>query len=195
MQEGNALENEITGGQVQDQGRFMHRILRAGNLSKIATTPVAPEAETQPVASGLAGNREIYSQIENWSAYKEIKTAAEKNLMTGCYNDLTGEPLQDLDEAIAKLESGKMYRLVLPGDYDLIYTPRGSFPVEQFMDSVCGELGSMFLAHAYDDKLLWMQGGCGGVAYSPDEDPDGTLTKQLNDCDLSSKVVTDFFSK
>ena len=45
--EGNALENEITGSQVQDQGRFY--INFTGRQSKqIATTPVAPEAETQP---------------------------------------------------------------------------------------------------------------------------------------------------
>ena len=91
--------------------------------------------------------------------------------MTGCYNDLTGEPLQDLDEAIAKLGVRKIYRLVCHSDYDLIYTPMvvSSRAIHGFCLRGAGE---HIFAHAYDDNCF----GCRAVAvvaYSPDEDQMG----------------------
>jgi hypothetical protein len=83
-----------------------------------------------------------------------------------------------------------MYKLVLPGNFKLVYTPRGSFPVEKYLNSSCGEAGSMTIAQVYDDKILWW-GSCGGVLPDPEEDPEAY--QQVKDCERSYHVVDAFY--
>jgi len=155
------------------------------------TIPAGYEHELEDLVQSMrptAGEtRDEYADIENWATYTEITNEAEKTLMTQCFKDENDGSPDALNTEIAKLEAGKMYTLTLPGEYRLIYTPRGTFPVESFLHSECGEAGSMEMAFHYEDKILW-KGGCGGVL--PDKNKEPIAYQRVMDCQQSERAVS-----
>lgn len=197
------LINEIESTHTQDNRKFVYNFLHSVPEQRYETFQEGMQAKMREMqhdyqiqhaadetTAPMAGHREVYEKIEDWSAYRRITDPVQKNLMTGCWDPGSGEELADLNAEIAKLETGNMYRLQLPG-YGLIYTPRGEFPVDRFLNATCGEVGSMFIKHVYDDKIIW-GGGCGGVLPDAEEDPEAY--KQVMDCDVSWKIVEAFYS-
>lgn len=183
LMQNNRLADEMGAVHMNDSGRYWRRALEGMRFQSDTT---ADDIEEQTRFS-LAGHRDIYSQIEDWDAYERISNPEEKTLRTACYDVSRGELVESINTAIADLEKGDMYKLILPGNYHLIYTPRGNFPVDEFIAATCAEAGSMFIAHVYDDKILW-QSGCGSGAIG-----DSEAWEMARQCDLSYQAVTKLF--
>lgn len=90
LKESNELESEITGGQIQDQSRFMHRFFRTGSVFK-------PQVQT---LVDLAGTFTPYSIKYPYAWHVEVMHEDDaKTQTTTIYTSVSKRPIVSVDGA------------------------------------------------------------------------------------------------
>ncbi len=194
------LDAQIEAPYVQDNSRFLTRFLRGSRerMDAMKEQELRAEAErdSSPVVSALIGNRDIYSKIEDWSAYKIASSGAWKDGFADCGEWIQSPEysatMRQYDEVIAELEAN-VYELDLPGG-SLAYTPLH----EDFLRlraekdiTKCSWIAAIYPLHVYEDKILWGKLNCGGV-YITEEDNAQEHAEQQQ-CEKTTEVLRTFF--
>lgn len=130
----------------------------------------------------------LKDMIENWSLYttdSSIKVGADRG------------DNQEFNNFLDQANNGDRKVLVLNGS-TFVTTPNYSnWSNEKFVDfnknGAMSGAGGIYALHAYSDKLLWWQAGCGGVA--PDKDDPNYVAEMaaLTRCDGIVKNINDIF--
>jgi hypothetical protein len=140
-------------------------------------------------AQAVIPSSQLKGLIEDWSLYtvdNSIKVGADR-----------GEN-QEFNNFLDQANSGERKVLVLNGLTFVITPNYSNWSNEKFVDfnknGAMGGVGGIYALHAYSDKLLWWQSGCGGVA--PDKDDPNYVAEmaKLTRCDNMSKNINDIFS-
>jgi len=210
----NNLSNEIDASVMQDQAGLTPKRIRSIGQAMSALKEQVKEAITheakpeQETPYQYLGQRDVYTQFENWSAYKKITDkdslrnsvwmfdypCVHKNEKGLCeeYDMPTDMAKPDLT-VLGTLIDGGVSSLKL-SDGTVLYStqnPGGKSLAEvQAWNLGGGALGAVTLLHVYPDRILWvMPCSGGGVALGPDE---GGYDKQQT-CFAEDAVLYDFY--
>ena len=131
-------------------------------------------------------NTYLKSKLENWSLYIADPESYDKQFGStdGCGG--TVKVSDDFVDYIKKSEKGPVYKLPLKYRLYLVYTPNYNYwSTKKFLSftsddmGICGVGGPMRIS-ATADKVLWINGMCGGAG-GPDCDQNYFLLELIKD--------------